>query len=230
MTGLMLIGVLRGTHPAPSGAPAHARLTAGPWTGLALEVAETLDPEDTEAAVSLARLQHCVLCHYIAEVDVLPVAMGALFSNPAAIRAHLERDASHLRALADRLSGQVEYTVAFGRDAGPQTMTPPARRGADHLRQRRDKRDRARNHSRRSAALMDDVAATLTPITTALRRRGANREGRIGALDLLVRREDVVQCVSGIETHARDAEALGLSLSLTGPYPALSFVAEPEFA
>ena len=220
MTRRMLIGALATARPAPPGTPHHQQIEGPRWTGLALDLAADIDLDRADDTAKIAQQQHSVLCHYVIGGDVLPIAMGAVFSDNTAIKAHLCDAASGLDALANRMAGHVEYTLALARSHdAPDHMARQS--GAGHLRARRAKRDRLR--SRNSTGMLQTIVSDLRDVSTAHRLRGA-QPGRMGAIDLLIRRDLWSDCRKTLDAWAEHARTSGLVLTATGPYPPFSFI------
>lgn len=224
MSAVMLLGLVAADLPEPPDAPAHGRVAAGPWDALVLPVPDDLDCGTEAGTIALAQVQHRLLCGYAAQGDVLPVALGGAFTGAEAVLHHLRAEAARLQRLAEHLSGRVEYSVAISRVARPAEPLAAAS-GRAHLRQRaraRDLRD-AGNTARR--AYLDALSDRIGHHAEARRLVPAGRPDRPARLDFLVRRDLLPTCLREIEATLPEATTLGLSLCLTGPYPAFSFAA-----
>ena len=220
MNRRMLIGALATARPAPPGAPHHRQVEAAGWSGLVLDLAAGIDLDRADDAAEIAQLQHAVLCHYVVGGDVLPIALGAIFSDDMAIRAHLRDAGNGLDALATRMADHVEYSLALANAPGAGDRRE-GHGGAEHLRARRARRDRLRRHD--SAGMLKTIATDLRDHVASHRLRGA-QPGRTGAVDLLIRRDLWPACCMSLDIWAERARASGLVLAARGPYPPFSFI------
>ena len=220
MNRRMLIGVLAAERPAPPGTPRHRQVRGSKWTGIVLDLQEAVDLDFAEDAADLAQSQHAVLCRYVADGDILPIAMGAVFSDDIAVKAHLQDIAPRLNSVARSMADHVEYSLALTKsDDTPVRSYAPS--GAAHLRARQAKRNQLRSHD--STGMLQTVIASLNDLPTAHRLRGA-QPGRMGAVDLLIRRDHWTACRAALDAIADQARANGFNLTATGPYPPFSFI------
>ncbi|MBF9029980.1 hypothetical protein HKCCE3408_06210 [Rhodobacterales bacterium HKCCE3408] len=226
MTTLMLAGIVPPGTPWPDGAPPHERLEAEPGLALALPVPEDADWTGEATTIALAEAQHGLLCRYAAAGDVLPVALGAVFSGRAALAAHLSSEAEQIAGQARLLSGRVEYMLTI--DIVAETGSGPAASGGrDHLRRRRAARDRRKDRGAARKRFVDGIARRLSDQALGLRVRPGRGAGRLATIDLLLPRGGLDAISLAVEAILDDAQDLGLCLTLTGPCPAFSFLERP---
>lgn len=229
MTRLMLVGAVAPAATTPAEAPAHARISAGDWDGLALTLTEGFDETDERALIDLARRHHHLLCHYAATEDVLPFSLGAAFSSGAAVRIHLQNRATDLKQLAFRIAGRAEYSVEIAANVSAPQMPSVAKSGRAHLKNRRALRDQRRGTAGARQAFVEALKAELDAICDAVTLRSGGENGRLARLNSLIARADVAQWLSVVRGYEPRATALHLSLSLIGPGPAFSFSKENTF-
>jgi hypothetical protein len=222
MTPLMLAGLVPSGTPEPDGTPAHHRIPTGGHVGLALPLAAGIDLSDDCTAITLAQAQHALLCRYAETADVLPVALGGVFSGADSLGLHLAREASNIATLAERLAGRIEYSLAI--NLLPDRSAPGvAATGRDHLRQRARIRDDRTGRVAARRAFLESVSESLRPVTEAQRMVAGKDPGRLARIDALIERIRLAAFRSVIEVRLAEAETLGLALTLTGPYPAFTF-------
>jgi hypothetical protein len=222
---LLLIGTVPPSAPTPE-TTAHLRLSCGARDALALDIGADGQPDDEEArTIDWARRQATILCEYVVASDVLPVKLGAVFSDPEALVRHLHGDAPRLAAIAARLGGQVEYSVALRQfEAPPAPMPEPAAGGRAYLRRGRDLRDmRATrsDHRRRLAAAVGDRLNRPGRHVRAEAPRDRNTPAR---WSILVPRPEVPEMLSDLGALSEKAEGLGLRVEVVGPWPPFSFL------
>jgi hypothetical protein len=210
---------------------AHRHLPGADWTALALDI----DPEPTsdEAARMLdwAGRQNTTLAHYIAQGDVIPIALGAVFSDADAVHDHLRARAADLQATAAQVAGRCEYVlhVRPNEDAfTPPELQTDAQTGLSYLRARRDRRDRRVQRSADRQSLLRQLETTLTPLAQQRRVHDVAGKPLLADLSLLVARDRTGDLTTALHPLAQRAHALGLKLRLIGPNPAYSFVAQPH--
>ena len=220
MTALLLIGVTPG-RAKPSNCPVHRRIEGPGWTALALEVTPD-DAAHEDTALAWAAAQNDVLSAYIRAVDVLPVPLGAVFSDTTALTAHATTAWPHWSAALKGIQGACEFVLRIEADkARPQPSTAPS--GSAYLRQRLTARDDRATLSHRRNTFIGTLATMVERHAVSTRRR----DGGLLCMTLLVRRTTCDALIASLSGHASEARALGLSCTLIGPSPAYSF-AEQE--
>lgn len=231
MSAVLLLGVVPVDTPAHPEAGAHHLLPAGDLAGLAIEV--TLDPAQDEATRTLAwaSQQNRILAHYIQTVDVLPITLGAVFSDATVLADHIRTGTEALQAALKPLRARCEYILQLAPDTtARQIPDRPARKavgtvgGAQFLADRRQSRDRRHQHGADRLRFMAALEADLTRWCEALRPRTRTGRGMLRDLSLLVPRRASDQLVAGLQDWGDRAGALDLHLRLIGPTPAYSFI------
>ena len=225
-TVLLLCLVPAGTG-RPDGARLHRRVPAGPFDAVAVDVAPSmLLDDDPDAMLDLAMLQNDILTAYAAGGDVLPVALGAAFSNDRSLRRHLDADQGRLAQLTHRLAGRAEYILAL--ELEPETAVRPTNGitgGADFLQARKALRDDRRTLAERRSIMVAEVTRCALAKAEDHVLHGAAK-GRLLSVSLLSRRDaiaDLARAMSGLASECAD---LGLALRVIGPCAPMSFADE----
>jgi hypothetical protein len=222
---VLLLGLVPTTADTPGDAPPHRRVRGG--AGLDAVVLDRASMRDTDAeagALALAVAQASVLSAYAAGHDVVPVALGAVFSDDRALAARLGALGERIAAERTALAGAVEYVVAVERSGPPPPAAEPPepqgylrRRQADRVARRTVEAERRAFAGRMIAVLRQSgarVAAPRTPPGNALLTVSA-----------LIRRTSAGATVAALESLAPEAARLGLGLRMVGPCAPFSFVA-----
>ncbi len=226
MTGrpLLLLGLVpAGSHPAAQ-VPPHRRIACEPdLVAIALDAPEDPGDNPEEAALGLAVLQATILSVYAEAGDVLPVALGAAFSDPRALIAHLMLHADRIAAERGALAGSAEYVLAIDRRAPPPRAVP-ASGPSGYLRQRLAERNVRRD-------LEDDRRAFAATALAALRSAGAElalprtpAPTVLLSVSALLPRPAVAKVADALADMATKAAALGLAMRMIGPCAPFSFV------
>ncbi|ETX29359.1 GvpL/GvpF family gas vesicle protein [Roseivivax isoporae] len=225
MSAVVLVGLVPREAPAPTDAPDHARLPAGGMTALALGVdRDALADEVTLTAWAL-RQDH-LLSACIAVGDVMPVALGAIFSDMAALVRHVERHAGSLCAGLASVAARVECRLDITDVAKSAVRSAePSCSGSEFLHRRARHRSRASDLDARRSELLAALDIRLGGIVEA-RHDLPGRAGAARRTALLLRRDRVRDLVALVAGVAGDAAALGARIALVGPLPPHSFLRE----
>jgi hypothetical protein len=191
--------------------------------------------EDLERLETLARAHDDVLNAALEAGDLLPFRMCTIYESADSLRRMLEREAVELAAALSRLAGKTEWGVkaylksGTARESAEAVQAPAS--GADYLARKRE--GRAAADARREA--VDDVVAgvharlaeraSAAVLSRPHDRRISGREEEMvlnGAY--LVPREGAEAFTELVSELARRHDAHGLTLEITGPWPAYHFV------
>lgn len=236
MSGPLLIhGLVESDAPVPMGAPAHRRVAVPGSPELAALVSVLQVTADGTADTAEALRHHEILAAYAAVTDVAPVRFGAVAADEVAASNLLGQHADAHAAALDRVAGCVEFAARLTTcAAAAPDPEPPAQTGRSYLQARLSNRQRREAAQAAQAALVARVSTALAEHAResfALPPRPARGEQppRVLDLALLVPRGAIEYLVA--EARALDDEAAdsGLMLTLSGPWPAYSFVT-PERA
>ncbi len=225
MTGVVvLLGIVSADAETPSAAPPHRRVRfGGGCDALAVDRPAPGEDDPETAALSLALTQAAVLSAYAARHDVLPVALGAAFSDDGAMVGRLSALGPRLGAAREALVDNVEYVVALdvsGRRM-PEVQPPPE---TGYLRRRQADRDIRRDLVVARCCFVDRVLRTLD--TTCSRVAPPRTPARGGGLTIsaLVHRASASDATAALEALEPEAAWLGLGLRMIGPCAPFSFV------
>jgi hypothetical protein len=191
--------------------------------------------EDLEYLEVLARAHERVLDDMLGLGPVVPLRICTIYESADRVREMLERERRPLAEALHRLSGTAEWGVkaylGAGGEAPPDTAAAAgSASGVDYLARKRDQRDAAETARRAVDATVEQihrrlsehaVDAVLSPIQDQ-RLSGAVGEMLFNAAYLVPKaRTDEFQSLVHDLTrrHAQD----GLTLELTGPWPAYHF-------
>jgi hypothetical protein len=245
LSGLHLVhGVMRAGVSAPASArPAVAggalvAVGEGPLAALATRLPDVLTDgaaaadlfSDVERTRAVALAHHELLSAVAATGDIAPVRLGALRDGEASVRAMLAAESAHFSERLAAVAGMVELAVRLVTDAdAPHQPAPAAATGRDYLRARSAVANAGRDHEALASLFAREAEQTFAVLAADTRPGGAAPAGqpkRWLDLALLVRREAVSEVAGLAESLGQKARRLRLVLSLTGPWPAYSFVAK----
>jgi hypothetical protein len=225
MTVVLLLGLVDGSAVTPDGAPAHRRVaSAGGLDALVTDRHPPRTDTDPEAeAVALALGQAAILSAYACGHDVLPVALGAAFSDDAALVRHLDAIASEIAEQRTAFAGMAEYVIAIETTASPSAA--PQAAAAPYLRRRQAERDarRAMDSSRHDFAARVLAALRQSGATLAAPRAPARRS--LLTVSALLSRRSVGDAAAALDALSPIAAPLGLGVRMVGPCAPFSFVA-----
>lgn len=234
MTQILLLGLVQnGTGALPCAEP-HLHLCVDQWEALALPLDDwDKVPQEDEAAQMLdwATRQNAVLAAYVQQADVVPVALGAVFSGPAALRDHLSQNAEVLEQASKAVAGHCEYALQIRtKDDRPPPLDNETSvitaGGGQFLRQRRTRRDTRLHRAQDRHSFVRQVAAQVTPLVTCASSRDLTGKALLADLSLLVPRAAEEKLITTLAEFSEKCSTLGLALRLIGPSPAYSFVGD----
>jgi hypothetical protein len=189
---------------------------------------------DPERSAALSLRHHTLLTEIGATVDLAPVRLGAVCSDVAAARALLRAEARVFAASLARIAGRHEFAiklVPMVEVIAPAPQTVPAD-GRSYL-QRRAAEGEARRRGAEMARAAAVAAFEALKVHAAAhvflpprRHAAADQEKRLLDAAMLVPRTDVAQFAEAVLAAQAAAGAAGFALSVRGPLPAYSFVAE----
>lgn len=226
MTALMLIGLVPGEVSSAPEAPPHTPVMAEGWTAIALDVALSAEA-DAATMLDWAARQNAVLAAYVTRFDVLPVALGSIFSGPHALRDHIRAENERLKAEAERFEGLCEYSLHVAEAGGLfADHADPATDGRSFLRARQSRRNARATRGHDRAALLSEILDLLRTHSHEIRDLNAPEPDRILDYAILLPRKTVAALIDKVTVSASRADALGLSCRMVGPCPAYSFVTQ----
>jgi hypothetical protein len=176
-----------------------------------------------------------VVEHFARRHTTVPMKLFTLFTADERAVDHVRGAERRVRRILARVSGRQEWGVRVRLDPGlargrRRPLPPAARRsGTRFLMAKKQERDVARAAVREGRAAVEEVFASLAGLADATRRRPpAEIDGTRLLLDaaLLVPAGRLGRFRSALRRGAAGLAARGYRLSLTGPWPAYSFVGE----
>jgi hypothetical protein len=178
---------------------------------------------------------------FLTSPALLPMQLFTLFTSDARVVEHVRSDRARIARILKRIENKVEWglRLTYADPKGPRRTGPTAktssadlsgtRPGAKYLARKRDILDsnRARLADVRKRA--DRVYKAVSRKAAASRRRTSLERAAPGSRLLLDAAFLVSAAKSGtfksaIRRHARDLRAVGVEISLTGPWPAYNFI------
>lgn len=246
-TALYAYAVVEPDAALPSGSP----LTLVAADGVAAVVGEvdraafepgpdcrTNDPDWVAAA---AAAHHAVVAECVATGPALPLAFGALFSGPMPLQAWLMARVAALRPALGEVAGCEEWGLALMEDAVAHAAwlethdtalrdlaaaADRASEGTRFLLERRRSRALTALRANRHRALGEQVGGILAG--HARRAAGAATTAAAPTLSWtgLVPRAAVAMLRADLANAARDLAETGMTLALSGPWPAYAFARE----
>jgi hypothetical protein len=190
-----------------------------------------------------ALAHEAVVEHFLAAPAVLPMQLFTMFTGDERAVEHVVRDRRRIAGILKRIEGQVEWGLRLTLDldankpAGARKDAARSRRssrnasegGAAYLARKRDQLDWARTRLKKGRSEANRMYRAVSREATAARRRTATERAAPGSRLLLdaaflvpARRATAFRAAVG--RHARALKGAGLTVSLTGPWPAYNFI------
>lgn len=225
MNSLMLLGFVTSSTADVVAAPEHVQIPIRNWTALALPI-KAESQADQSSIVGWATAQNAILSEYIRSQDVVPVALGSVFSSQEALIAHAMTHWFDLNQMATRLAGSCEYNLyvetVTNVEAVVHDPTPQDGRAFLLLRQsKRNNRSLRTEHRRSFVRDLTDVLQRRTRCVLPIER---TRPGRLADLAVLISRASTSDVFEALEHQASRANELGLTCRVIGPSPAFTFL------
>lgn len=229
-TPLIIHGIVPVSAPRPAGAPAHARIDHGAIAALVSPLALGADGStDTDEALR----HHAILQAYATVTDVAPARFGAVLADHTAVRTALARDAAGHVAALTRIAGCIEYGLRVTALPGRQILAPEPADGRGYLRSRlaaRQSREAAQHQRADAIAAVQEAARCHARAVRTLPARHDLHPARLLDLAVLVGRDAAGPLATATGALADRLAGSGLTLVLTGPWPAYSFAASEDAA
>jgi hypothetical protein len=179
-----------------------------------------------------------VVEHFARRLTTLPMRLFTLFHGDARAVAHVRGDEARVRRVLARVDGCAEWGVRVRLDPAlarrrvrrrPAPATVDGRSGTRFLLAKKQQRDVVRAVLHEGRAAVEQTFEALAALAEASRRRPADElEGTRVVLDaaFLVAGRQVGEFKRAVRRAATALLALGYRLTLTGPWPAYSFVGD----
>lgn len=195
-----------------------------------------------------ALAHEAVVEHFLPAAGVLPMQLFALFTSDDRAVEHIVRDRRRVARILSRIEGQVEWGLRVMRDpaADASAAQPRGRRvrtaasakrtgrekllsGADYLARKREARDETRVRLERARTAAGRLYRAVRRQAGGARRRTEVEQAAPGSgllLDaaFLVPSGRARAFRAAVRRQARAFERSGMTVSLTGPWPAYNFI------
>jgi hypothetical protein len=183
-----------------------------------------------------ALAHEAVVEHFLAAPAVLPMQLFTMFTGDERAVEHVVRDRRRIAAILARIEGQVEWGLRVTLDPEAPDAVRSRRSvrkanegGAAYLARKRDQRDLAHTRLKKGRSEANRMYRAVSREATAARRRTETERAAPGSRLLLdaaflvpAGRVGAFRAVVG--RHARALKGAGLTVSLTGPWPAYNFI------
>lgn len=194
--------------------------------------------QDMEWVGSRALAHEAVVERFLHHDAVLPMQLFALFRTDARAIDHVVQRRRSVAKILSRIEHQVEWGLRLTFEPAKETRLDGARAtggsaaavsGREYLKRKRASRDESRTQLRRARGEAARVYRALSPAATrSLRRTDLERAvaGSRLVLDaaFLVPAARSRTFASAVRRHTRPLARSGVSVSLTGPWPAYNFI------
>ena len=185
---------------------------------------------DASRATALAVAHHEILAAAAAVGDVVPVRIGSVYATRGSVCDLISREGPAFMQALDRVAGGVELgiRISLSTPAGDDGRVKVAAGGRDYLRRLSDAEKARREHASHVQSFRRDLLAELTGLARHIVPRPVRQRPDlptiIGEVAMLVMRGVETTVGDLVRRESARATALGLSLSMTGPWPPYSFV------
>jgi len=169
---------------------------------------------------------------FLSAPALLPMHLFTLFTSDDRVVQHVESERTRIRRLLKRVEGRVEWGLRLTFDekaARAKVPTRPVTSGTEFLARKRDVLDIDRTRAKDARGAADRVYKSMSRLATAAQRRTSLEQAAPGSRLLLDAAFLVPVAKSGafrsaVRQQMRDLRPVGISISLTGPWPAYNFV------
>ena len=182
--------------------------------------------------VSRAAVAHeAVVESFIGAAALVPMKLFTIFTDDARALQRLGAQNARINAALERVRGRIELgvRVTLDRHHQPPRRVPPANSGAAYLAGKKAQRDRVVELAANARATVSELYDDLSRLgSDAVRRAASELPARGGPLLLdaafLVPRTRVARFRRTVAHKAKTLAAYGYRVTLSGPWPAYSFV------
>ena len=173
-----------------------------------------------------------VIESFLSASALLPMHLFTLFTSDDRVMQHVHSDGTRIRRLLKRVEGKVEWGLRLtfdDRAARAKVSRRPVRSGTEFLARKREVLDIDRTRAKDARGAADSVYRSMSRLATAAQRRTSLERAAAGSRLLLDAAFLVAVAKSGAFRSAarqrmRDLRTLGVTMSLTGPWPPYNFV------
>jgi len=173
-----------------------------------------------------------VIESFLSASALLPMHLFTLFTSDDRVVQHVHSAGTRIRRLLKRVEGKVEWGLRLtfdDRAARAKVSRRPVRSGTEFLARKREVLDIDRTRAKDARGAADSVYRSMSRLATAAQRRTSLERAAAGSRLLLDAAFLVAVAKSGAFRSAarqrmRDLRTLGVTMSLTGPWPPYNFV------
>jgi hypothetical protein len=225
MALLQLHGLMRKTASILPNAPPHTTIDLDDFTAIASSFPDTIsfDAMSPEEISEWALGHHRILTAFSLHTTILPLALGAVFTNKAAIEQTISTNHSVYDAALNVLSQLQEYTLELKQVSARPDPPAPADTGRGFLRTRRDSRDLRQTLAAERHKLARRVLNTLDAVAIQIEPAGAPKSEKCLDCVALIPRAQIQRLTQIAKDFHKPAQALDLDIVISGPWPAYSF-------
>lgn len=179
-------------------------------------------PPDAIAAWALEH--NDILLGYCAHGPVLPMAVGAVFSDATAVRQGLDPDLDAYQAALDQLTDLREFTIQLRRTTAPQSAPDATADGKAFLRARQAKRDARKNLASKQRSFVQTLAEHAQGIAAQMTHPQTPHPEKAFECSVLMHISAIDDLRSLAQTQDIPATDIGFDLQISGPWPPYSFI------
>jgi Gas vesicle synthesis protein GvpL/GvpF len=169
---------------------------------------------------------------FLSAPALLPMHLFTLFTSDDRVVHHVHSDGARIRRLLKRVEGKLEWglRLTFDEKAVRANVSKrPVRSGTEFLARKRDVLDVTRARVKEARSEADRVYKSMSRLAAAAQRRTSLERAAPGSRLLLDAAFLVPVAKSGafrsaVRRQMRDVRAVGITVSLTGPWPPYNFV------
>ena len=188
---------------------------------------------DLEWVAEIAVAHEAVVEHFagLRDTAVVPMKLFTMFSTDTRAVDEMNARRREIAAVFSRIAGCEEWGVRVTRRASATALKPArVRSGTAFLEDRRRLRDEARAASGKATDAAAAAYELLLPLAKDERRRNDSPSGALPPLldaAFLVRARGRAKFRAAARRAARACDEAGAEMTITGPWPAYNFVAQP---
>jgi gas vesicle protein GvpL/GvpF len=173
-----------------------------------------------------------VIESFLSARALLPMPLFTLFTSDDRAAQHVQSDGTRIRRLLKRVEGKVEWGLRLTFDekaARAKVSSRPVTSGTEFLVRKRDVLDIDRTRLKEAQGAAGRVYKSMSRLATAAQRRTSLERAAPGSRLLLDAAFLVPAGKSGafrsaVRQQTRDLKAVGIAVSLTGPWPPYNFI------
>jgi hypothetical protein len=233
-------------HGITTGMPGGARLRAIDVADHLWAIVEDVPARDYDEAALARGLQDLewigpramahehVIEHFLGADALLPMQLFTMFTSDERVVEHVRADRARIRRILKRVTRRVEWGLRLTWDEQAARKKVEAKKrprsGAAYLSRKRDLLDVNRTQLADARADATRVFRAMSRAAVAAQRRTGMERAAPGSrllLDaaFLVARPKLPAFRAAVRKHTRELRGSGVSVALTGPWPAYNFLA-----